>query len=88
LQSGPRRPGAGSKRTLHEVDSSASRRPPGTLTWEKEDSPLNILLIALSYFTYCQLWIFVVLRGAWDDFILKREHHWVKTERFPVPKAG
>ncbi len=54
------------------------------LTREKEDSPLNILLIALSYFTYCQLWILVVLKGAYDDFILKREHVWVKTQRFRV----
>ncbi len=54
------------------------------LTREKEDSPLNILLIALSYFTYCQLWIGVVLKGVYDDFILKREHVWVKTQRFRV----
>jgi cellulose synthase/poly-beta-1,6-N-acetylglucosamine synthase-like glycosyltransferase len=52
------------------------------LSREKEDSPLNILLIALSYFTYCQLWIPVVLKGAWDDFVLRREHIWVKTQRF------
>jgi cellulose synthase/poly-beta-1,6-N-acetylglucosamine synthase-like glycosyltransferase len=51
---------------------------------EKEDSPLNILLIALGYFTYCQLWILVVLNAAFDDFVLKREHHWVKTPRFHV----
>jgi cellulose synthase/poly-beta-1,6-N-acetylglucosamine synthase-like glycosyltransferase len=54
------------------------------LSREKEDSPLNILLIALSYFTYCQLWIIVVLKGVWDDFVLKREHVWVKTQRFRV----
>jgi cellulose synthase/poly-beta-1,6-N-acetylglucosamine synthase-like glycosyltransferase len=52
------------------------------LSREKEDSPLNILLIAVSYFTYCQMWIPVVLKGAYDDFILKREHVWVKTQRF------
>jgi cellulose synthase/poly-beta-1,6-N-acetylglucosamine synthase-like glycosyltransferase len=52
------------------------------LSREKEDSPLNILLIALAYFTYCQLWILVVLKAAYDDFILKREHIWVKTQRF------
>ncbi|HYK87214.1 MAG TPA: glycosyltransferase family 2 protein [Acidobacteriota bacterium] len=57
------------------------------LTREKEDSPLNILLIALSYFTYCQLWIAVVLKGVYDDFILKREHVWVKTQRFRVSTA-
>jgi cellulose synthase/poly-beta-1,6-N-acetylglucosamine synthase-like glycosyltransferase len=54
------------------------------LSREKEDSPLNILLIALAYFTYCQLWIIVVLKAAFDDFILKREHHWEKTQRFRV----
>jgi cellulose synthase/poly-beta-1,6-N-acetylglucosamine synthase-like glycosyltransferase len=54
------------------------------LSREKEDSLLNILLIALSYFTYCQLWILVVLKGAFDDFVLKREHVWVKTQRFKV----
>ena len=52
------------------------------LSREKEDSPFNILLIALSYFTYCQLWIPVVLKGAWDDFVMKRKHAWVKTQRF------
>lgn len=58
------------------------------LSREKEDSPLNIVLLALSYFTYCQMWIPVVLKGAWDDFVLKREHVWVKTQRFrtSVPK--
>jgi cellulose synthase/poly-beta-1,6-N-acetylglucosamine synthase-like glycosyltransferase len=55
------------------------------LSREKEDSPLNILLIALAYFTYCQLWILVVLKAAYDDFVLKREHVWVKTQRFRVP---
>lgn len=52
------------------------------LSREKEDSPLNIFLIALAYFTYCQLWIIVVLKAAYDDFVLKREHVWVKTQRF------
>jgi cellulose synthase/poly-beta-1,6-N-acetylglucosamine synthase-like glycosyltransferase len=52
------------------------------LSREKEDSPFNIFLIAVAYFTYCQLWILVVLKAAFDDFILKREHIWVKTQRF------
>lgn len=54
------------------------------LSHEKEDSPFNILLIFVSYFTYCQLWILVVLKGAYDDFVLRREHLWVKTPRFRV----
>ncbi len=54
------------------------------LSREKEDSPLNIVLIVISYFTYCQLWLPVVLKGAYDDFVVKREHVWVKTQRFRV----
>ncbi len=57
------------------------------LSLEEEDTPFNILLVALSFFTYCQLWILVVLKGAWDDFVLKRERVWVKTERFQAVQA-
>ncbi len=49
-----------------------------------EDTPLNILLTFVIYFTYCQLWIVVVLKGFYDDFIVKREMKWSKTERFVV----
>jgi cellulose synthase/poly-beta-1,6-N-acetylglucosamine synthase-like glycosyltransferase len=55
------------------------------LSREKEDTPLNIFLIALAYFTYCQLWILVVLKAAYEDYILKREHIWIKTQRFRGP---
>jgi cellulose synthase/poly-beta-1,6-N-acetylglucosamine synthase-like glycosyltransferase len=54
------------------------------LSREREDTPLNIGLIVLSYFTYCQLWIAVVLKGVYDDFVLRREHKWDKTQRFEV----
>lgn len=53
---------------------------------EREDSLLNGLLTALSYFTYCQMWIVVVLKAAYDDFVLKRAHVWDKTVRFKVDK--
>jgi cellulose synthase/poly-beta-1,6-N-acetylglucosamine synthase-like glycosyltransferase len=58
------------------------------LSREKEDSFLNLLLIALSYFTYCQLWILVVLKAMYEDLILKREYQWVKTQRFRVPEQN
>ncbi len=54
------------------------------LSREREDSLSNILLIILSYFTYCQLWIPVVLKGAYDDFIVHRAHKWDKTQRFSM----
>ncbi len=49
---------------------------------EGEDSLVNVLLAMLSYFTYCQLWIPVVLKGFYDDFICKKARTWAKTERF------
>ena len=50
-----------------------------------EDSPLNIVLAASMYFTYCQLWIPLVAGALWDDFIAHRPVRWAKTERFDVP---
>ncbi len=51
---------------------------------EGEDSFVNILVTALSYFTYCQLWIAVVCNGFYDDFVRRRSRVWSKTERFEV----
>ena len=47
-----------------------------------EDSLPNILLTMLMYFTYCQLWIPVVARAFYDDFLLRKPARWAKTERF------
>jgi len=49
-----------------------------------EDTPLNILLSVAMYFSYCQMWIPVVARALYDDFIATRPMRWVKTERFEV----
>ena len=47
-----------------------------------EDSSLNIVLILAMYFTYCQMWIPLVAKAFWDDFIARRPMRWAKTERF------
>ena len=55
------------------------------LSCEKgEDTAANILLTVVMYFTYCQLWIFVVAAAFYDDFIARREIKWAKTERYEV----
>jgi len=54
---------------------------------EGEDSAANILLSVLMYFTYSQLWIPVVIKGFYDDFIAKKESRWIKTERFAVSET-
>jgi hypothetical protein len=51
-----------------------------------EDTPLNILLTFVMYFTYCQLWIPLVAVALWDDFVAHREMRWAKTERYEVTR--
>lgn len=57
-----------------------------TLSMEKGESNLsNIFLVALMYFTYSQMWLFVAIKGMigyFLDAIHKREVKWYKTERF------
>jgi len=56
---------------------------------EGEDSLSNILLSAVSYFTYCQMWIAVVVKAFFDDFVFRKARTWAKTERFVMaPRAA
>jgi cellulose synthase/poly-beta-1,6-N-acetylglucosamine synthase-like glycosyltransferase len=54
-----------------------------TLSYEEgEDSFFNLVLVVFAYFTYCQLWVVVVIRALIDDVVLRRKRIWAKTERF------
>jgi cellulose synthase/poly-beta-1,6-N-acetylglucosamine synthase-like glycosyltransferase len=57
------------------------------LSYDREDKLSNILLTILMYFTYCQLWIYIVGRAIYYDVIKKEKRTWVKTERFEVKPA-
>ncbi|MDK2919800.1 MAG: hypothetical protein PWQ37_2533 [Candidatus Petromonas sp.] len=56
------------------------------LTMEKgESNSKNLLLVLIMYFTYCQLWLVVAIRGFVSYIrggILKEKIKWYKTERF------
>jgi len=54
------------------------------LSYDREDKPANILLTFLMYFTYCQLWIYIVGKAIYLDVIKKEKQTWVKTVRFDV----
>lgn len=54
------------------------------LSYDREDKPVNILLTFLMYFTYCQLWIYIVGKAIYLDVIKKEKRTWVKTVRFDV----
>lgn len=58
-----------------------------TLSIEKgEVHKENLFLVSIMYFTYCQLWLFVSLKGLYHfivtNVILKQKSKWYKTERF------
>jgi hypothetical protein len=59
------------------------------LSYDHEDNLKQIGLIILMYFTYCQLWIYVVGKALYLDLIRREKRTWVKTVRFetePQPK--
>ena len=58
-----------------------------TLSYDREDTFSNILIASLMYFTYCQVWIYIVGRAIYLDAIKKEKRTWVKTERFEVKPA-
>ncbi len=49
---------------------------------EHEDSISNIFFTMATYFTYSQLWPFVVARAFYLEYIKKTERKWDKTRRF------
>ena len=55
------------------------------ISLEEEESFTNILLCFLMYFTYCQIWIVVIIRAFYLDFASrKKKTVWDKTVRYSV----
>ncbi len=57
------------------------------LSYDGEDTLTNLAIIILMYFTYSQLWIYVVIKSVYQDLIKKEKRVWDKTVRFDVPAA-
>jgi len=55
-----------------------------TLSYDREDTLRNLALTVVMYFTYCQLWMVVVVKALWSDVVRKEKRVWSKTERFEV----
>jgi len=53
-----------------------------SISYDNEDNLKNLIIIVLMYFSYCQLWIYVVIKSAYQDYIKKEKHIWEKTIRF------
>ena len=52
------------------------------ISYDREDRPRQLGLIALMYFTYCQFWIYVVIRAMWVEYVQRKGRVWDKTERW------
>ena len=52
------------------------------LAYDNEDTAENLLVTALMYFTYCQIWPIVIIRGFYADVIQRKQRVWDKTIRF------
>ncbi len=57
------------------------------ISYDNEDSIGKVGLILLMYFSYCQLWIYIVLKAAYSEYIKKEKNTWAKTIRFNVDKV-
>lgn len=57
------------------------------LSYEEEDKPSNLLITALMYITYCQMWLYVVFRALYLDFTKNGVGVWDKTVRFKEPPS-
>ena len=56
-----------------------------TISYDDEDKLENIGLVLLMYFSYCQLWIYIVIKAWYQDYIKREKRTWDKTVRFDVP---
>ena len=54
------------------------------ISYDDEDRVRQIPILILMYFTYCQLWIYIVVRAFWIERIKKEKRTWDKTVRFEV----
>lgn len=54
------------------------------VSFDSEDSLKSIGLIVVMYFTYCQFWIYVVLKAVYVERFQKEKKFWDKTVRFDV----
>jgi len=52
-----------------------------SLAVEREHTPLNLLVAAAMYFTYCQVWVYVCAKAHYLDVVRQEKLRWEKTVR-------
>jgi cellulose synthase/poly-beta-1,6-N-acetylglucosamine synthase-like glycosyltransferase len=58
------------------------------ISYDREDRPRQLGLITLMYFTYCQFWIYVVIRAMWVEYVQRKGRVWDKTERWSPTRSA
>ena len=58
------------------------------ISYDREDTLRNFGLILAMYFTYCQLWLYVVLKAWYTEYVRKGERVWDKTARTEMYAEG
>lgn len=59
-----------------------------SISYDGEDRPSSVGLILLMYFTYCQLWLYIVVRAMYRDLVKREKRVWEKTVRFELTPQG
>jgi cellulose synthase/poly-beta-1,6-N-acetylglucosamine synthase-like glycosyltransferase len=54
------------------------------ISYDGEDNFRNLGIILLMYFTYCQLWMYIVLKAMYVQYVKKEKRVWDKTVRFAL----
>ncbi len=55
------------------------------ISYDDEDSVKKIGLLVLMYISYCQLWMYIVIKAIYQEYIKKEKRIWTKTVRFDLP---
>jgi cellulose synthase/poly-beta-1,6-N-acetylglucosamine synthase-like glycosyltransferase len=58
------------------------------ISYDNEDQWKQFPVLVLMYFTYCQLWIYIVIRALWIEYVKREKRVWDKTVRFDVKKKS
>jgi cellulose synthase/poly-beta-1,6-N-acetylglucosamine synthase-like glycosyltransferase len=58
------------------------------ISYDGEDKVKQLPILVVMYFTYCQAWIYIVVKAWWLEYVKKEKRTWEKTIRFDVKPSA
>ena len=58
------------------------------ISYDGEDKWKQLPILVVMYFTYCQAWIYIVVKAWWLEYVKKEKRTWDKTIRFDVKPSA